>query len=61
MATDTSNLPQDTRGAVVIATIVVLLTLTVAIVGLRFFVRAKILNAVGPDDWVILGALVHAT
>jgi hypothetical protein len=57
-STSTANLPQDTRGAVVIATISVLLPLTVAIVGLRFFVRSKLLHAVGPDDWVILLALV---
>jgi hypothetical protein len=58
-STATADLPQDTRGAVVIAVISVLLPIAIAIVSLRFFVRSRLLHAVGPDDWLILVALVR--
>jgi hypothetical protein len=50
---------EDDRGYVIIALVSTLLPLVTGIVVLRFYTRSSIVKSIGPDDWIILLALVR--
>lgn len=49
----------DSRAHVMIATVSGLLPIAVTMVGLRIYTRARLVGSIGPDDWVIVLALVR--
>ncbi len=48
-------------GPGVVGTVIVLVTLSIIVVALRFVVRIRIVKSVWWDDWTILFALVRST
>lgn len=56
-----ADLPTDDRSTVIIAIAAVLLSLTSIIVALRFYVRGRMLNSLGADDWMSLVSLVFVS
>lgn len=53
-------LKDETNGAGLVATTVIMVTLASAFVGLRFYTRIKIVRALGASDWTILLALLFS-
>lgn len=49
----------DDRGYVIISLVGTLLPLVTGIVALRFYTRSSLVKSIGPDDWIILLALVR--
>ena len=51
----------DSNYPTILGVSITLVVLMLVIVCLRFYVRAHMLNAVGPDDWVIAAGAVSQT
>ena len=49
----------DTLQAPIVAAWVIMTTLAVFTVGLRLYTRCAILRVIGPEDWLILMAVVR--
>lgn len=49
----------DSRAHVMVAIVSGLLPIAVTMVGLRIYTRARLVGSIGPDDWVIVLALVR--
>jgi hypothetical protein len=49
----------ENRGGRVVAVITACSIVATVIVGLRFYVRFRIIKKPGPDDWVLVAALVY--
>jgi hypothetical protein len=55
---DMSSSMYESRGGMVVVVITVCSIVATAIVGLRFYVRLRIVKKLGADDWVLAAALV---
>jgi len=49
----------ENRGGELVAVITALSIVTTVVVGLRFYVRLRIIKKLGIDDWVLAAALVY--
>ncbi|KAK4171052.1 hypothetical protein QBC36DRAFT_340707 [Triangularia setosa] len=54
------DLPHDSRGPSILATVWITLGLAAIFVGLRFWTRIKIVRMVGTADWLILASIITA-
>lgn len=52
--------PHDNQGPTILATMWTLTMITTLIVIARIFIRTYIVKALGPDDWLIMVAMVRS-
>lgn len=57
-STEVEMPPDHNRGPEILATCGSLVAISLIVVSLRMWVRAKMIGTIGADDWTIVGAMV---